>query len=262
MSASPLQIWNHKGIQQKRENLKFQNEKELLNLLKKRIDQRAPSKNLVALDADGTLWPEDANDILLSYEMRKNLRDFKDLLNPYYHKLANRFKLCELFSERQAGWTLKEFKYHCLEALKETPLHVFPFQEALLQYLKQEGMTVYVVTASMKWLVETAVELYNLPVDKVLGVETKLQGDLISSEILRPAPISGFKGDVFLKHSRGESCFLAGGNTPTDIPLLEMASVPFVVHSASPGSDFFSAEEKLKELAIKNNWILFQKANN
>jgi len=240
--------------------MKFYNEKELLNLLKKQIKQRPSSKNLVALDADGTLWPEDANDILLSYEMRRGLRDFKDLLNPDYHKEVNRFKLCEIFSERQAGWTLDEFKYHCLEALKETPLHVFPFQRALLQYLKQKGMTIYIVTASMKWLVETAVELYNLPVDKVLGVETKLKGNLISSEILRPAPIAGLKGEVFLKYSQGDSCFLAGGNTSTDIPLLEMASVPFVVHSASPGSDFFPAEKKLKELAIKNRWILFQKA--
>ncbi len=240
--------------------MRFQNENTLFHLLKERIDKRPSSHNLAALDADGTLWPEDANDILLSYEARKGLRDLQDLLNPDYYTEANRHKLCELFAMRQAGWTLSEFKQICLDALKETPLHPFPFQKALLQYLKKQGLTVYVVTASVTWLIETAVELYDLPVDQVLGVETDLEGALITSKIIRPSPVSEGKGPVFLKHTKGSRCFLAGGNTSSDIPLLEMASLAFVVHSAEPASVFFPIEKKLKNLAVKNHWPIFQKA--
>ena len=117
------------------------------------------------------------------------------------------------------------------------------------------------MTASIRWLVEVAVELYELPVDKVLGVQTQLDGDVISSEIVRPAPVAGFKGEVFLKYSQSEHCFLAGGNTVTDLPLLKMAEVPFVVHSASSGHMMFSAEKKLKDLAIQKGWIVFQAIN-
>ena len=111
----------------------------------------------------------------------------------------------------------------------------------------------------MKWLVEEAVKLYNLPVDKVLGVELKLEGNKISEELLKPAPFSHSKAEVFLQHSSMEKCFLAGGNTFADCPLLEMAEVSFVVHSALKGDEIFSAEEKLKKLAIKNNWIIFER---
>lgn len=241
--------------------MKFKQEEKLLEQLKNQIDCRSSSKNLVALDADGTIWSEDANDILLDYEMRNGLRDLEDLLDPYYQKEGNRHRLCEMFARRQAGWTVEELKFHCRKALEERALHVFPFQKVLWQYLKQKGMKIYIVTASLKWLVETAVELYDLPIDKVLAVETKLEGDRISSEIVRPTPVAKGKGEVFLKHSQGENCFIAGGNTFTDSPLLEMAEVPFVVHSSLPGDMVFSAEKKMKDLALRNGWILFERVS-
>ena len=244
------------------EILKFQKEEQLLSKLKDKIDKRASFKNLAVFDADGTLWPEDANNILLKYQIKKGLRDLKDLLKPLYRNEGNRYRRCELFVERQAGLKLQEFKFYCLEALKESPLHIFPFQKELLKYLKQKDMKIFVVTASIKWLVESAVKLYDLPVDKVLGVETRLEGETIGAELLRPAPIAEFKGEVFLKHSQEETCFLAGGNTFSDLPLLKMAEVPFVVHSASRDNENFPAEEKLKKLAIKNNWIIFQNEEN
>ena len=238
--------------------MKFQQEEKLLDLLKEQIDSTFPSKKIAALDADGTLWPEDTNNILLQYEIKNGLRDLADLLSPFYQNEGNRYKRCELFAERQAGFKFQEFKTYCLEALNESPLHVFPFQRELIKYLKQKGLKVFVVTASVKWLVELAVKFYDLPVDEVLGVETKLKAGVISSELLRPAPVAKFKEEVFLKHSQGEPCFLAGGNTFSDLPLLEMAEVPFVVHSADKKNENFPAEQKLKKLAIKNNWIIFQ----
>ena len=247
-------------ICKKGEKLKFQNEEQLLNLLKNQIDKRALSKNLVALDADGTLWPEDINNILLKYEIKKDLRDLNALLSLCYQKEEKRYKRCELFAQKQAGFTLEEFRSYCLEALKENPLYVFPFQKKLLKYLKQKGMKIVIVTASIKWLVEEAVKFYNLPVDQVLGVETKLEGNIIGTKIIRPAPVAHFKGNVFLKHNQGEKCFLAGGNTFSDLPLLEMAEVSFVVHSANKDNENFPAEKKLTKLAKKNNWIIFQNA--
>lgn len=238
--------------------LKFKNEKHLLNALKDQIDKKHPSKKIASLDADGTLWPEDANNILLQYQIKKGLRDLSHLLDLYYQNDNNRYRRCEIFAEKQVGFKLEEFQFHCLEALKENPLHIFPFQRELLRYLKQKGMKIVVVTASITWLVEAAIKLYELPVDKILGVETKLQGDFISAELLRPAPVAKFKGEVFLKYSQGEKCFLAGGNTSSDLPLLEMAEIPFIVHSASKENENFPAEEKLKKLAVKNNWIVFQ----
>lgn len=239
--------------------MKFKEEDSLLSLLKSRLDQNKSFSNLVALDADGTLWREDANHILLKYEREKGLRKVSDLLDPFYEEEKNRYRRCELFAERQAGWTKEELKQHCSRALEEDPLSVFPFQRKLLTYLKEKGFKIYIVTASLKILVEVAVKLYDLPVDGVLGVETKIKEGLISSEILRPAPLSGAKAEVFLKHSQGKKCVLAGGNTSSDRPLLEMAPVSFVVHSAEEGHENFLAEKRLKEKAKRQQWIVFER---
>ena len=239
--------------------LKFLQEEQLLNLLKDQIDKNSLSKEFAALDADGTLWMKDANYSLLKYEIEKGLRDLGDLLDPRYREEGYRYKRCELLAQGQAGWTLEELEGHCVKALKARPLHVFPFQRKLLTYLKHKGMKVVIVTASLKWLVEQAVRLYNLPVDQVLGVETQLEGGRIGSELVLPAPLATFKGAVFLNYSQGKKCFLAGGNTCTDLPLLEMAEVSFTVHSADPENEIFSSEKRLTQLAIQNNWIVFKK---
>ena len=211
---------------------KFKKEDQLLESLKKQLDERSSSENFAVWDADGTIWPEDANNILLDYQQNKGIREFSDLLRPYYELEGNRHKRCKLFAERQAGLKIEEFRSHCRSALEINPLHVFPFQRDLINYARQKGMTTLIVTASVKWLVEEAVKLYSLPIDKILGVETKLDKGVITSEIISPAPVAKSKGEVFLKYSRGKSCFLAGGNTSSDLPLLNMAKLPFVVHSA------------------------------
>ena len=115
------------------------------------------------------------------------------------------------------------------------------------------------MTASIQWLVESAVEVYQLPVDRVFGMKTRLEGNILSDQILQPAPIKKCKAEVLLKYMSGESCFLAGGNTPADQPLLELAELSFVVNSAGFESVIFPAEQKLKQLALKKNWILFEK---
>ena len=239
--------------------MRFHNEKFLLRGLKKSIEGRPSSQNLAVLDADGTLWPEDVNDILLDYEIQTGQSNSKQLETlPAGDDEAERAKRCALFASLQAGFSLEEFKALCLEALKQTPLRVFPFQRDLLGHLKQQGLSVTVVSASMKYLVETAIQCYDLPVDRVLGVETELKDGRLGAKILKPAPFSHFKGEVFLQNSQGKKPFIAGGNTLADLPLLEMAHTAFVVRSAKKGNKNFLSEKKLLTKALQNNWKVFQ----
>ena len=239
--------------------MQFYREEELLNLIKKAVDQRAQNKNLAVLDADGTLWSEDVNHILLNYQIKKNEKKFKELLNIDYQ--TQRHKLCEVFLKKQSGTNLEDFKSQSKQALKESGLNVFPFQKKLLSYLQKKNMKVVIVTASIEWLVELAVETYHLPIDQVLGMKTSLEDQIITKNIIYPSP-SGFnKAKVLLKHFQKESCFLSGGNTLSDQDLLELAELPFVVNSANSKNIIFSSEQKLKQLALKKNWLLFEKIN-
>lgn len=236
--------------------MRFQNEKLLLNRLKGYVDRRSQPYNLAVFDADGTLWPEDVNDILLDYEIQKGM-DLKPLLSDRLKGEGMRATRCRLFASLQAGLSLKEFKGFCVEALSRKRLHVFPFQKELLEHLKQRAFKIIVVTASVKPLVETAIQLYDLPVDLVLGVETEIKGGYLGKKVLEPSPVAHLKGEVLLQHSQGEKPFLSGGNTLTDLPLLEMAQRAFVVHSAVQGTPIFLSEKKLVEKAVEKGWEVF-----
>ena len=237
--------------------MKFQNEKLLLNRLKRLVDQSPKAQNMAVLDADGTLWPQDANDILLDYEIQQGM-DFKPLFSPRLQGEARRAKRCERFASLQAGLSLAEFRGLCIEALSQKRLDVFPFQEELLRHLKQRDFEIIVVTASIRQLVEVAVRLYDLPVDAVLGVETEIKRGRFSKTIIKPSPVASFKGEVFLEYSEGKKPFIAGGNTLADLPLLEMAQTAFVAHSAQKGNKNFLSETELVKKAAQNNWPVFQ----
>ena len=240
--------------------MKFHREEELLSRIKRAVKNRPSNKNLAVLDADGTLWPEDANHILLDYQVKKDKKKFQNLLDTEHH--THRYKLCEEFVQKQSGLTLDQFQSLARKALEQKPLNIFPFQRLLLDYLRKENMKVVIVTASIEWLVELAVEKYALPVDQVLGMRTKLEGNSLTDQIVRPAPVSKYKAEVLFDRLPEESCFLAGGNTLTDQPLLELAEISFVVNSADSENVIFPAEQKLKQLALEKNWILFEKQDN
>jgi len=242
-------------------SLKFKNQDELLERIKKSLPQHCGSEECVAVfDADGTLWEEDANQILLDYQRERfKNRKFEDLFADYYQKY-HRHELCELFLKKQEGFSLSEFQDQSEKALDISPLSVFPFQRELLNCLFEKGLKIVVVTASIQWLVELAVKKTKLPVHQVLGCRTELdRGGLISNRIVRPSPGIDSKAEVFLKEYSKTSCFLAAGNTPSDEPLLDLAKLSIIVHSAKKNSLIFEKENQLKDLALKNQWLLFER---
>ena len=212
---------------------------------------------MAVFDADGTLWTQDINHILLTYQVQQRPEHFKELLTDRYQQ--NRSLLCETFAKKQAGRLLPEFRSQSRLALSQNPLHVFDFQRELLAELKKQGMRIVVISASIQYLIEEAIEKYDLPVDRVLSVQMKQNKEgILSDKIIQPSSHTD-KLKVFLKHYPSGSCFLAAGNTPSDLPLLEHASLSLVVHSAQPDNVIYQKELKMKQLAQQKNWLLFEK---
>ena len=215
--------------------MNFKNQDQLLDLVKKAVDKGILESQVAVFDADGTLWKEDANQLLLDYQIkqdkqaqktdpnklenpsRKNSGNFEDLLSDHYQKF-HRHELCELFAKKQAGLSYAEFQSQAEKALDQTPLTVFPFQKELLVYLKKQNIKTVVITASIQWLVELAVKKYDLPVNQVLGCRTELdtREDLssgkkevfISDRIVRPSP-GNSKGEVFFKRTHKHILFFS-----------------------------------------------------
>ena len=238
--------------------MKFKQELILLGNIKKQVDKEIESQSIAVFDADGTLWPEDANDLLLNYQENHKLRKHSDLLSYEYKHGKNRSNRCKEFACRQKGFSLEEFRAQSRQVLKENSLQVFSFQRDLLKFLKQKNIFIYIVTASLKWLVEEAVKKYDLPVDKVLGMESHIEDGKITSQLIEPLTYGLGKGEALLKSTGQKKPLLAAGNSFSDLSLLEMAKISFVVHSADSKNENYTSEQKLKPYIEKNNWALFK----
>ena len=236
-------------------------DKKTLTALKDKIGKSETSPPLFSVfDADGTLWKEDANNIFLNYQEKHKLRKVGFLKEEPFRPDSERQKKCERFTAIQAGFTLEEFHHHCRKALEETPLTPFPLQRELLSYLKARNHLIYVVTASLKLLVEEACRLYSLPVDKVLGAETALTNGKFTDQILRPFPFGPGKKTTFLKATKNIRPIFSAGNTESDKPLLETAKVRLVVHSAKQGEENFKSEQKISASARERSWFVWEPA--
>ena len=234
------------------------NSKTLITNIQNRIEEEARPPLFSVFDADGTLWKEDANNIFLNYEEKYKLRKVAYLMDKKFSPSGKRWKRCQQFVCEQSGFTLEEFRHHCRKALKEESLTPFPFQKELLQYLKSKNHFIYVVTASIKWLVEEACRLHSLPVDKVLGAETVVKDGLITDQMIQPLTHGIGKKTVFLKSTNNHPPLFASGNTQSDVPLLEMAKVRLVIRSSKEGNEDFESEQTTEALARKEGWFIWK----
>lgn len=230
-----------------------------LTSIKEKTEELLNSKesSFVVFDADGTLWAQDVNNLLLNYQIKNNLRDLKDLLHPVYEEEDRRKERCKEFVRRQAGFSPEDIRQQMREALEIKPLTVFPFQIELMRYFKEKRLKIFVVTASVKWLVEEAVERENLPVDQVLGVQVQLHKGRLTREFMPPLTYGEGKKEVFLEKSAGKAPLFVAGNSPGDLFLLQIASIALVVNSAGKENrEHFSGERKMRKLAKEKGWFL------
>ena len=238
--------------------MEFHEEAVLLTSIKNEIDKHFQSQSFAVFDVDGTLWKQDVNDLLLNYQQINKLRNHADLLGKDYEDGKNRFQRCKLFASRQEGFSLEEFRLQSLKVLEENPLHIFNFQKELLKYLKSKNIYIYLLTASIKWLVEEVVKFYQLPVDQVLGFENRIKHNQITSELIEPLSYGLGKKELLLKTTNSKRPLLAAGNTLSDLPFLEISQIPFVVQSASSKSEDYLLEQELNPYIKKYNWIAFR----
>ena len=208
---------------------------------------------MAAFDADGTLWPEDVNDLFVEYQHNSKIRDFSDLLNE-----SDRGKRARGLLLRQAGLTLEEVYDQVDKVLETHPLHVFDFQRDLLKFLKEQGFFIYVVTASIKIVVKKTIAKYNLPVDKVLGMRPQLENRTFVEAIKPPMTYGPGKKEALLEHVDPSKVVLAAGNSVSDFDLLKMAKIPLLVTTAPKDSPLYSLEQEAYEYGKKNNWMIFR----
>ena len=229
--------------------------------------ERLPGPAVAAFDADGTLWSSDMGTFLFDYQIRKGLLPNLPP-HPYkhYHKMASvggvkgQTQAYLWLAQINAGQRLsvvRKWAREALEALPSQPsLAFFPEQKIIIDHLHQKGVEVFVVTASVKWSVEPAAELYyNIDRDHVIGVSTEVVDGVITDKPSGPITYLGGKVVALLQHTRGVKPFFCSGNTEADLPLLESATdLRLAVSSVPKVHENYRTEQVMQKVARQNNW--------
>ena len=124
--------------------------------------------------------------------------------------------------------------------------HIFPEMAALVSKLRSEGVELWAVSSTNRWVVEEGVRRFEIPAERVLAAEVRVTNGLITSELIDvptgPAKAVALRR-VGLTHP--DAVF---GNSIHDLAMLDMARCAFPVNP-SP---------LLLDAAAKRGWGYFR----
>ena len=217
---------------------------------------------VAAFDADGTLWSHDAGEQFFDYQVKNKLvENLPEDPWAHYHNLKK-----EVSPEAAYLWLAQINKGQSLEAVREwsqrcmeenQPVPTFDAQSQIISFLKENGVDVYVVTASIKWAVEPGASLYNIPFENVVGISTQIENGVVTD--IQDGPITYREGKVAgLLHASGDRPpFFASGNTGGDEFLLKASThLRLVMASASQEDDveMYETEQAMIKMAQQQKW--------
>lgn len=236
--------------------------REIWDAIEKKTHEACGRGNAIAaFDADGTLWDTDLGENFFSYIIDNKLVPLPS--DPWGHYLELKKKNDDpreaylWLAQILAGQPLTDIQNWADNALKNMqPFSIFPEQKKLIDLFLMHGVQVYIVTASVKWAVEPGAKILGIQSDHVIGVETKINDGLVSTEGIFPITYREGKSEALLKTTKGIAPYFASGNTMGDYELLSTATdLQLAVSAASRDDRLFRTEEELLKIAQKKGWL-------
>ncbi len=228
--------------------------------LVKTVQQKAPAQGgYVAFDADGTLWHHDASELFFDELIGKNLVPLPENPKEHYQNLKKQDPRVAYtwLAQILKGLTVEQVRAWAGQTFRQHPLEVFADIFDLLERFRDRGLEIWVVTASVQWVVEAGAALYGLPVTGVLGVRTEVdpQG-LITDAPATPVTWREGKAEALLQKKAGVRPLFSAGNTLGDAAMMEISETPpLALHSHQAGGRLQVEERQLQELAKKKGWL-------
>lgn len=223
--------------------------------------KQAQKPLIAAFDADGTLWDTDLGESFFHYQIDNKQVPLPP--DPFEHylemkKINNDPRPAYMWlAQINQGQSLDQVRAWAQQAFTDIkPNPIFSEQKRLIDLLKNHGVKIYIVTASIKWAVEPGALALGLSADNVIGVETEVINGVVTDKPVLPVTYRGGKVEALLKHTGNVKPFLASGNTMGDFELLENAThIRLAVSAASRDDRLFKTELELATAAREKNWL-------
>jgi phosphoserine phosphatase len=215
---------------------------------------------VAAFDADGTLWDTDLGENFFQYQIDHQLVPLPP--DPW----AQYFEMKKIDDDPRDAYVwlaqinagvhlpqLRQWAQAAFESIQPNP--IFSEQRKLIEMLQRHSVQIYIVTASIKWAVEPGARALGLMDSNVIGIETRIDGDIITNEKVFPITYRHGKVEALLKHTNGIKPFLAAGNSIGDYELLHSAThFKIAVSAASRDDKLFKSENELMTKADEHQW--------
>lgn len=218
---------------------------------------------IAVFDADGTLWNTDIGECFFRYQIENNLlKNLPTNAWDYYRALKSKPDPRPAYlwlAQINKGIPLCDIKNWAKDCVaKHSPIPVFPEIEDLINFFMIKKVSIYVVTASVKWAVEPAALKLGIGEEQVLGVSTKIENGVITDKQEGIITYKQGKSDQLMLETNNLKPIFSCGNSMGDISLLEIsAGVALAVQSALPGTELFDTESALKSAALTNGWLSY-----
>ena len=217
-------------------------------------------KAVAAFDADGTLWDTDLGENFFQFQIENKFVPLPE--NPWNHYLEMKkingdprdaYIWLAQINKGIALEQVRKWAQSAFEAIKPKP--VFSDQKKLIELLLENGVEVYIVTASIKWAVEPGALAIGIKPENVIGVETVVKDGIVTDEKVLPITYRSGKVEGLLNKTGGVAPFFSAGNTIGDYELLNAATeLRLAVSAASRDDKLFKSENELQNLAETHGW--------
>jgi phosphoserine phosphatase len=207
---------------------------------------------VAVFDCDGTLWSGDSGSGFMNWSMEQGLisRTACDWIDDR-HRLYRAGKVSELaicgeMVQIYAGLRDEEMRAAAARYVSEfVPSRLFAEMVELVSQLRQQGVELWAVSSTNKWVVAEGVRALGIPEERVLAAEVRIVHGVATEELV----------DVPTDEAKAASLRRAGlphpdavfGNSIHDLAMLEIAQHAYPVNP-SPA---------LLEAAAKRGWKCF-----
>jgi phosphoserine phosphatase len=190
---------------------------------------------VAVFDCDGTLWGGDAGYGFMAWSLEQGLvsRSTSDWIDTrhraYRAGQVTEEEICGEMVQIYAGLRDQELRSAAKQYFAEyIEKHIFAEMASLVAALRNQGVDLWAVSSTNRWVIEEGVRRFEIPSERVLAAEVRITNGLISSELV-DVPTGAGKA-VALRRVGLTHPDAVFGNSVHDLAMLDMARCAFPVN--------------------------------
>lgn len=208
--------------------------------------------SFAVFDCDGTLWSGDAGEAFFDWELKRGVvsddvvRWARARYADYKAGKVGEDDMCGEMVTLHKGLRQADLLSLSRQFFEESFLeNIFPEMKRLVAKLQNSGCDVWVVSSTNEWVIQEAMQHFEIAREKVLAAAVEIEDGVITDRLIRVP--SGKGKPHAIRGAVGRTPDAAFGNSRWDVEMLQMARCAIAVN---PNPD-------LEDVARQRGWPIY-----